>query len=168
MQRQRKIRHEQQYQQQQQYSKPRMSNRGVTPSAGARDDKSNPHKSEMSVTQTEEMGGIIMMGHYEDARLKPTDHGNPNNNSTLSAEQANPASTATNTNSDAATPRVPVRHSCSNCFTTGHRRPQCPHLPCKYCGIKGHQSIDCPTMDVVREQRYQAGLAKRRVQPNRE
>lgn len=141
-----------------------MSNRRVASSAGSKDDKSNPHKSEMLVTQAEEMGGIIMMGHYEDARLKPINHGNSNNNSTLSAEQANPASAATNTNLDSAALRVPtVRHSCSNCFTTGHRRPECPRLPCKYCGVKGHQGIDCPAMDAVREQKYQAELAKRRA-----
>lgn len=141
-----------------------MSNRKIASSA---DDKSNSHKSQPLVTQTEEMGGIIMMGHYEDARLRAIDRGNSSNTSTLLAEQMQRAPTATNTNPDATTPRVPVRHSCSNCFTTGHRRPQCPHLPCKYCGMMGHQSIDCPAMDVERNQKYQAKLAKRREDRNR-
>lgn len=147
-----------------------MSNRRIAPapSTGAKDDKSNSHKAMSPVTETEEMGGIIMMGHYEDARLRPKDRGNSNNNSTLLGEQVNPAPAATNTNPEATTARVPVRHSCSNCFTTGHRRPQCPHLPCKHCDITGHQRIDCPTMDAVRYQKYQADLAKRRENRNRQ
>ena len=149
-----------------------MSNRKADSSAGAKDDKSNAQKTGMSVTQTEEMGGIIMMGHYEDAQLNPTNRGNSrnNNNSTLSSQQLNPAPVLVarnTTNPDASTaPRArilaPVRHSCSNCSTMGHRRPECPHLPCKHCGMMGHKSTYCLSTEAEKDQKYEASLAKRR------
>lgn len=162
-----KQQYKQQYHQQQQQSKARMSNRKVASSAaGAKDHHSNRQKkSGMSVTETEEMGGIIMMGHYEDAQLNPSNCGKSRNNSTPSVQQVNPAPVAArNTNPDATAPRVqvPVRHSCSNCSTIGHRQPQCPHLPCKHCGMMGHKSSYCLSTEAEKDEKYEASLAKRR------
>lgn len=110
-----------------------------------------------------------MIGHYEDTQMNPNNRGNSgNNNSTLSAQQVNPAPVvAMNTNpADATAPRArvlaPIRCSYSNCSTIGHRRPECPHLPCKYCGMMGHKSSYCPSTEAEKDQKYKASLAKRR------
>lgn len=140
-----------------------MSNYRQSPSAGANDDKCNPRKPEMQVTEVEETGGMVMMAHYEDARLNPNNCGN---NSALSPEQANTATRTANASSHAATntnfnenPPWPVsrqaNYACSHCSAPGHRRPECPHLPCKHCGLMGHLGIDCPEMVKVRAERRQ-------------
>lgn len=67
--------------------------------APANDDKCNPRKPEMRVMEVDETGGMIMMAHYDDARLNPNNHGN---NSTLSPEQANTATGTANTSTHAA------------------------------------------------------------------
>lgn len=148
-----------------------MSNRRVAPSAGANDDRLNPRESDGRVTLEEVAGGIIMMGHYEDAQLEPNDHGNTNNNRTLPADPTtrtvNATQATTNTDPNAGSLRVRAQPTCSHCLTIGHRRTECPSLPCKYCGVIGHLGIDCPAMDPVRDQHYQAGLARRRANNRR-
>lgn len=140
-----------------------MSTYRQAPSASANDEKCNPRKPEMRVMEVEETGGMIMMAHYDDARLNPNNYGN---NSTLSPEQANTATGTANTSTHAAknpnfneTPPLHVNgqpnHKCSHCSNPGHRRPECPHLPCKHCGLMGHLGIDCPEMVQVRAERRQ-------------
>lgn len=115
----------------------KMSTNRQTSSAGANDNK---------YTEVEETSGMIMMAHYNDARMSPNSLGNNNNNndnnsSALSPEQANAATRTANTSSHAATytnfnANTPLDvgrpNACSNCSTLGHRRPECPFLPCKH------------------------------------
>lgn len=140
-----------------------MSNRRVAPSTGANDDNFNPRRSDEQVTQEEIAGGIIMMGHYEDAQLSPNNHGNTNNNPTFPAERANPA---TNANLNIDPPQVRAQSTCSICFTPGHRWPDCPQIPCKYCGVMGHLDFDCPAKGVRHNQRRQAQSARKRAMNN--
>lgn len=151
-----------------------MSNCRQAPSASANDDNRNPRRREMQVTEVEETGGMVMMAHYDDARLNPNNRGN---NSTLSPEQANRATRTANASSHAATninfnenPPSPVsrqpNYTCSHCSTSGHRRPECPLLPCRYCDLMGHLGIDCPEMAKVRAERRQM-TSKRWYENNR-
>lgn len=107
------------------------------------------------------MGAIIMLGHYEDAQLNPSDHGNSRNNSTLSAQcQVNPAPGAANTNPDATAPRVPVRHSFHDRASPVLNARTCPASTVAWC-MMGHRSTYCPSMEAERDQKYEASLAKK-------
>lgn len=140
----------------------KMSSRNK-PSAGAKDGKSNTCKPEMRVTEVEEAGGIIMMGHYEDAQLKSNNH---DSNSAISSEQANTSTRTANnasiqvatitTNLNADPPKAFGPHLCSNCSTPGHRYPECPHRPCKHCNVMGHVGKNCPEIVEDRVQRRRA------------
>lgn len=184
-----------------------MSNYRQAPSAGAKnDDKGNPpaRRPGMRITEVEETSGMVMMAHYDDARLNPNNNrGNNNNYSTLSAfspeQQASTAITGTAANNAYTSPyaatqntnntnfndneyppwpavssstatttntRTHAHHICSHCSSTGHRRPECPHLPCKHCDLMGHVGIDCPEMAKVRAERRQM-TSKRWYENNR-
>lgn len=133
-----------------------MSNYRQALSASANDDRCNPRKLEMQATEVEEIAGMIMMAHYEDARLNPNNCGNKNdNNSVFSSEQANIATRIANISSHAPTtdisfnenpPSAMSRHACLHCSAPEHRQPECPLLPCKYSGLMGHLGADGPEM----------------------